>query len=101
MFEDAFRAFTKKVLKSDVQRLVVRRSNIWEDSLKQFMRGLSCDKTLKITFIGESALDAGGPRREFFTLLMRAIATNNMFFEGDLAQGKLNCFGRQGFLSHW
>eukprot|EP00731_Ephydatia_muelleri_P036878 Em0344g1a len=34
MFEDAFRAFTKKVLKSDVQRLVVRRSNIWEDSFK-------------------------------------------------------------------
>ena len=79
-FEDAFKDFVKRVLKSDaVQRIIVRRSNVWEDSLKQFtkLQGLSYNKNIKVTFVGEPAVDSGGPRREYFTLLIRAIATNN------------------------
>ena len=72
------------VVKSDaVQRIIVRRSNLWEDSLKQFIKGLSYNKTIKVTFVGEPAVDSGGPRREYFTLLIRAIAMNNSLFEGD------------------
>ena len=85
-FEDAFKDFVKRVLKSDaVQRIIVRRSNVWEDSLKQFtkLQGLSYNKNIKVTFVGEPAVDSGGPRREYFTLLIRAIATNNSLFEGD------------------
>ena len=72
------------MVKSDaVQRIIVRRSNVWEDSLKQFIKGLSYNKTIKVTFVGEPAVDSGGPRREYFTLLIRAIAMNNSLFEGD------------------
>lgn len=75
------------MVKSDaVQRIIVRRTNVWDDSLKQFGKGLSYNKTLKVTFIGEPAVDSGGPRREYFTLLIRAIVANNSLFEGDANQ---------------
>ena len=88
-FEDAFKGFVKEVLKSDaVQRIIVHHSNLWEDSLKQFIKlqGLSCNKTIKVTFVGEPAIDSKGPHREYFTLLIRAIAMNNSLFEGDTDQ---------------
>ena len=35
---------------------------------------------LKVNFIGESAIDCGGPRREFFRLL--ALKSSEGFFQG-------------------
>ena len=43
---------------------------------------MCCNKQFKVTFIGEPAVDLGGPLREYFTIMMRAIAKNSSLFEG-------------------
>ena len=39
-------------------------------------------KTLKVIFMGESAVDDGGPRREFFQLLLKDAFTSSGLFIG-------------------
>ena len=67
--------------KSQTYRITVRRSDIWKDSIQCFKRSFDTCKHLRITFLGEPAVDDGGPRREFFMLFMaRGVARN--FEEG-------------------
>ena len=67
----------------DVQKLHVRRSNIYEDSVRQFTKdSFNVSKFLKVRFIGESAIDDGGPRREYFQLLVSSIASKSGLFQG-------------------
>ena len=40
------------------------------------------DKQLTVNFIGESAADAGGPRREYFMLLMEYIVSSSGLLQG-------------------
>lgn len=63
------------------QRLTVRR---WDDSVRLFTRGICTNKRFKVTFLGESAVDLGGPRREYFTLLLKAATNHSGLFEGPL-----------------
>lgn len=64
----------------DVQRIHVRRSHVFSDALRQFSKeSFAVNKMLKIIFVGEAALDEGGPRREFFHLLMREIFKSSLF----------------------
>ncbi len=65
---------------TDVQHIVVRRRVLYEDALRVFVKP-KCDvsKVLRIRFIGESAHDDGGPRREFFRYLIPAIAQSSLF----------------------
>ena len=66
----------------DVQRIHVRRSHVFEDSVRQFSKDtFNVTKILKVRFVGESAVDDGGPRREFFQLL-NAIASKSGLFSG-------------------
>ena len=65
-------------------RITVRRSSIWDDALRAVKRALDEKKLVRVTFIGESAVDGGGPRREFFMLLMNAIRENNSLLDGPL-----------------
>ena len=57
-------------------RITVRRSSIWDDALRAvnvpLMRG-----SMSVSPLLESAVDGGGPRREFFMLLMNTIRENN------------------------
>jgi hypothetical protein len=49
-------------------RLNVRRKYIWSDFKESRSNGkVSPTDNVKIVFIGESAIDDGGPRREFFS----------------------------------
>ena len=67
----------------DVQRIHVRRSHIFTDSLRQFSKSsFDVSKILRVTFVGESAVDDGGPRREFFQLLQHDIACKSGLFAG-------------------
>lgn len=75
-----------KYLPSDVAiytRIVVRRRHLFEDALHRFHMGINFNKHLHVTFVGEQAVDAGGPLREFFSLVMKEIALNNSLFAGD------------------
>ena len=66
----------------DIFRITVRRSHIWDDALRAVKRNFVESKHIRITFLGESAIDGGGPRREFFMLLMNSIKENNSLLEG-------------------
>ena len=64
----------------DVQLLHIRRSNLLSDALRQFTKSsFDVGKMLKVRFIGEEAVDTGGPRREFFHLLIREMFTSSLF----------------------
>jgi len=56
---------------------------VFEDALIAFKRGITFSSPIRIRFIGEPAVDARGPLREFFRLLMLAIFTNPSLFEGE------------------
>ena len=64
----------------DVQRVHIRRSHLLTDALRQFSKfKFDVTKMLQVRFIGEEAVDAGGPRREFFHLLMQEIFKSSLF----------------------
>ena len=48
-------------------RVNVRRKTLWEDFVKERKRKAKPEKLLKVVFIGEPAIDDGGPRREFLS----------------------------------
>ena len=61
----------------------VRRKKIWKDTLRAFKQSrFTARKWLKVEFIGEAAIDDGGPRREFFRWGMQEICQNNALFQG-------------------
>ena len=63
----------------------VRRKQIWKDSLRAFKQPrFTRRKWLKIEFVGESPIDDGGPRREYFCLGMHELCHNNALFQGAL-----------------
>lgn len=64
------------------QRIVIRRKHVWADALHRFKTGLNVKQYIKITFVGEPAVDQGGPLREFFCILIGDIARNNNLFSG-------------------
>ena len=68
--------------RSEYQRIVVRRKHLWEDALRRFRSGINFQKYIRITFVGEPAVDDGGPLWEFLHRLMGAIASNNCLFQG-------------------
>ncbi|KAG0030352.1 putative E3 ubiquitin-protein ligase [Podila clonocystis] len=54
--------------------LKVRRNNLIEESLTQLSRNeMDLKKSLRIEFIGEDGVDAGGLRKEWFLLLVRQL----------------------------
>ena len=67
---------------SELIRLKVRRSFVWEDTLLKLKR---CKKeslrsgTVNVHFIGEPAVDEGGPRKELFFLFHRHMQTSSLF----------------------
>lgn len=64
----------------DKQRISVRRSHVFEDSVRAFSKpSFNVSKLLKVRFIGEQSVDDGGPRRELFQILMRDAFTSGLF----------------------
>ena len=72
------------VLRRDdaTQRINVRRSQLLNDSLAAFSRP-TFDPTchLKIRFIGELAVDEGGPMREYFRLFTQSLSMAGSLFQ--------------------
>ena len=57
---------SRVVRKEDYQRINIRRQFLLQDALKQFNRSsFDVSKLLRITFLGESAVDTGGPCFDF------------------------------------
>ncbi|XP_014675080.1 PREDICTED: uncharacterized protein LOC106815163 [Priapulus caudatus] len=61
-------------------KLRIRRTNLWVD-VQRYGPKLSPQIPIKVEFIGETAVDDGGPRREFFSEIL-AVIDRTMFREG-------------------
>lgn len=75
----------KKLLHTDqtkTHQITVRRTVLWQDALKCFKRKFDPKSHLRVTFLGEPAVDDGGPRREFSMLLMEAMKSQEDLFAG-------------------
>lgn len=69
----------------DYQRINVRRAYLFKDAFKQFSKiSFNVYKRFRVVFIGEQAVDEGGPRREFFHFLMRDYFEKSGLFIGYL-----------------
>ena len=76
----------------DVRRVAVRRKHILQDTLDTLKRiPWKATKYIKVTFVGEPGVDDGGPRREFFRLLLESIGRNNMYFQGAVRRRIPSC----------
>ena len=61
----------------------VRRNHIWSDTLRAVKKAsFNPINPLRVTFIGEPAVNEGGPRREFFSLVLAKIASDRSIFHG-------------------
>lgn len=101
--EELLKQRTTRVLSPSSQRITVRRSHILDDAVGALRCGFVETKRITIHFLGESAIDEGGPRREFFMLLMGCIANNSSIFfnrttrqQGSKAQHQ--CFPGTGII---
>lgn len=76
---EILKEFSEKNLKEDVYSMVnVRRSAIWEDSSRHMERK-RFGAILSVRFAGEEGIDAGGPCREYFRLVMKALSESPIF----------------------
>lgn len=67
----------------DHQRICVRRSHLFSDAARGFSRpNFNVSKLLKVVFVDEPSVDEGGPRQEFFQLLMKEAFTSSGLFAG-------------------
>ena len=73
-------------LRSDSSlRIKVRRSHIWEDAKVKLNRCSEEDleQVIRVQYVGEPAVDTGGPKRELFTLLHKHMNGSNSMFTGE------------------
>ena len=70
--------------KEATRRITVRRSHLFDDTIKMLKtRPWNPLHHFKVTFLGEPGIDDGGPRREFFRLLLAEIGRKNSLFHGE------------------
>ena len=61
--------------------ICVRRNHLWSDSVSQFSKpSFDPTKSIRVIFHGEEGVDGGGPRKEYFRLLCRAIRDESGLF---------------------
>lgn len=71
-------------------RIKIRRSHVWQDAAFKLRKCTENDlnKLIKIQFVGEPAVDQGGPRNEFFSLLHKEMAASSLF----VGEPRSKCF---------
>ena len=86
--------------------IVINRSTVYTSTLKAIQRSsFSFHKPVSITFAGEEAVDIGGPKREYFRLLMLEIRNSELFcygwFSHDLSSLNVRKYETAGKLVAW
>ena len=66
-------------------RIKVRRSNVWEDVKVKLNKCSEEDleQGIRVQYVGEPAVDTGGPKRELFSLLHKHMNDSNSMFAGE------------------
>ena len=70
-------------LEQAVNNIHIRRNHMWHDALRAISKS-TFDPLLpvRVTFIGEPAVDDGGPCREFFSLALMKMSEDATIFQG-------------------
>lgn len=64
----------------DYVNIIINRKNVLSSTLKAIARkAFSFNREVHVTFSGENGVDSGGPRREYFRLLMLSLKTLGIF----------------------
>ena len=64
--------------------MTIRRRHVWPDTKRALSRSSFNECIgLDITFVGEPAVDVGGPLREYFCLIWQALKRNGNLFVGE------------------
>ena len=76
---------TKYLIQKIHDLFLVRRRNVWEDVKFEIRKCSSEDlnSMIKVQFVGEPAVNEGGPRNEFFSLLHSEVSKSCMFVGED------------------
>eukprot|EP00794_Sanderia_malayensis_P011578 gene11578-12771_t len=70
-------------INSEPEAVSVRRRKLWQDTAQKLGRlYANCICPIVVSFIGEAGVDAGGPKREFFSLLFDD-CKKHLFATGD------------------
>lgn len=86
MLKHALQLHANRVLihgEDTYQRINVRRLDVFHDGIRAFQRSsFNASQCIKVRFIGEPAVDQGGPRREFFRLFLSEMGQTSGLFQG-------------------
>lgn len=83
VLRDHFSFFPICLDPDQANRVLIRRNHVWKDALRALSKcTFDCHKSVHVTFVGEEAVDEGGPSREFFHLALEGLANDNMLFQG-------------------
>ncbi|XP_008325809.1 probable E3 ubiquitin-protein ligase HERC4 isoform X1 [Cynoglossus semilaevis] len=82
--------------------LIVRRENIVGDTMEVLRKSNNVDykKPLKVIFVGEDAVDAGGVRKEFFLLIMKELLDPKYGMFRYYEESRLIWFSNKTFEEH-
>lgn len=78
-----------EMLEGETTNIFVSRERILETGFSELMEpNLNFRLPLEVTFYGEEAQDVGGPRKEFFNMLLKELAKeeNQLFVEEEEGQ---------------
>ena len=79
--EEAIKIHRCEILGKDVKRITVRRSHVFKDTVVALSK-FEDSSNLRVMFVGDPCIDQGGPRREYFMLLLKEICNNNIILKG-------------------
>ena len=64
-------------------RISIRRNHIWKDAVRAISKpGFNPNRNVRVAFVGEEAVDEGGPSREFFTLVLQKMSEDGSILQG-------------------
>lgn len=92
------KAHSERVVTTPYRPIYISQGNVWTTALRQFNSRRFAESTdvLYVTFASdedtnEDAEDLGGPRREFFQLLLKAIFRESGAFDGNFFMWCTTC----------
>ena len=71
-------------LEGETNAILINRQNVFQSAKEEFELAVNPRLTLEVSFYGEEAIDAGGPRREFFRLCLQQI--KDVYFDNGLKE---------------
>ena len=73
MIKEISKLAESKLVNVNPKRITVRHKLTWEDLKKELVRKVTPTTKIKVVFAGEPAVDDGGPRRNYFQVILKLL----------------------------